>query len=172
MPPDTATIALDALRTYLSREYLPRLRGSLVPLSTDDIWWRPTPESNSIGNLLLHLVGNARQWISAGVGGRPDARNRDAEFADPVARWDTATFDTFLVEAFTEFDAVLHGVDPATLHDRRRIQGADVSVFDAILHVVEHISMHTGQVIQLAKWRAPGQIAFYEATSAGFRRLY
>jgi len=36
----------------------------------------PNEQSNSIGNLLLHLSGNARQWIVGGIGGVADARDR------------------------------------------------------------------------------------------------
>jgi len=38
--------------------------------------------------------------------------------------------------------------------------------------VVEHVSMHTGQIIQLAKWRAPGTLRMYEATSTSFTPLW
>ena len=47
----------------------------------DKLWMRPNEESNSVGNLLLHLDGNIRQWIVAGVGREAYARHRDAEFA-------------------------------------------------------------------------------------------
>src|ERR1700693_4944151 len=50
-------------------------------LSTDEIWARGHENENAIGNLVLHLNGNVRQWIISGVGGAPDTRARDAEFA-------------------------------------------------------------------------------------------
>lgn len=50
-------------------------------LSDEQVWWRPREEMNSIGNLLLHLTGNVRQWMIAGLGTAKDVRNRPAEFS-------------------------------------------------------------------------------------------
>src|SRR6478736_4517395 len=66
---------------YMLGDYLPKIERCLEKLSDEQIWWRANEESNSIGNLILHLCGNARQWIVCGVGGASDARDRDAEFA-------------------------------------------------------------------------------------------
>ena len=44
------------------------------------MWARGGENENAIGNLVLHLCGNVRQWIVSGVGGRPDIRDRNAEF--------------------------------------------------------------------------------------------
>src|SRR5690242_6967226 len=68
-------------RQFLVDEYLPKIERCLERLTDEQIWWRPNAESNSIGNLVLHLCGNARQWIVSGVDGEPDNRHRDAEFA-------------------------------------------------------------------------------------------
>src|ERR1041384_2560843 len=66
---------------FLVGDYLPKIERCLEKLTDEQIWWRANEESNSIGNLILHLCGNARQWIICGVGSRPDHRNRDSEFA-------------------------------------------------------------------------------------------
>jgi hypothetical protein len=68
-------------RSLLLTDYLPKIERCVALLSDDQIWWRANPESNSIGNLLLHLSGNVRQWIVVGLGGSPDKRDRNAEFA-------------------------------------------------------------------------------------------
>src|SRR6185312_10301828 len=73
---------LDHSRQFLLRDFLPKIAACANKLSDDDIWWRPNDTSNSIGNLLLHLSGNVRQWIVSGVGGAPDARDRPREFAE------------------------------------------------------------------------------------------
>ena len=162
---------LDASRDYLLDQYLPRIQLSCRPLSDADIWWRPTDGSNSIGNLLLHIGGNARQWLIGGVGQQSDGRDRDAEFAAD----DGAARDVLLAQltaTFLEIDAVLARLSTAQLDEPRVIQGTPTTVFDAIYHVVEHVSMHTGQVIQLAKWRAPGAVKLYEASSSAFTPLW
>src|SRR5678809_1422259 len=69
-------------RNFLVHHYLPKIERCLEKLSDDQIWWRPNLESNSIGNLVLHLCGNARQWIVCGLGGASDARDRSQEFAE------------------------------------------------------------------------------------------
>ena len=86
---------------FLVGEYLPKIERCLAELSTEQIWWRPNSESNSIGNLVLHMCGNARQWIVAGVGGVPDTRTRDAEFArtSPIERSPVHGVTMFLVPA-------------------------------------------------------------------------
>ena len=40
------------------------------------MWQRGGNNENALGNLILHLCGNMRQWIGTGVAGRPDTRNR------------------------------------------------------------------------------------------------
>ena len=72
---------IEASRTTLSGDYLPKLRKFAAVILEEDLWWRPNKASNSAGNLVLHLCGNARRWIVAGVAGAPDTRDREAEFA-------------------------------------------------------------------------------------------
>ncbi len=67
-------------RELLQDDYLLKIERCLERLTDEQIWWRPNPESNSIGNLILHLCGNARQWIVSGLGGATDERHRQAEF--------------------------------------------------------------------------------------------
>src|ERR1039457_5314172 len=63
------------------RNYTERIETCLGELNEEQVWARGGENENAIGNLVLHLCGNVRQWIVAGVGGRPDVRERDAEFA-------------------------------------------------------------------------------------------
>lgn len=148
-------------RHYLADEYPAKLRLAVAPLPPDALWWRANDSSNSIGNLLLHLTGNVRQWIVSGVGGAPDTRYRSAEFE---ARDGASAADLLAVLTATlgAADGVLGRLTPEQLLTRRTIQARDVSVLDAVFHVVEHFGMHTGQIILLAKLHAPGAIRFYE----------
>jgi uncharacterized damage-inducible protein DinB len=162
---------LDACRDYLLDQYLPRIALACQPLTDADIWWRPVQGSNSIGNLILHIEGNARQWLVGGVGQRANQRDRDSEFAATAGR----SRDELLAQltaSFLEIDRVLALVTVSQLNEPRVIQGEATTVFDAMLHVVEHVSMHTGQIIQLAKWRAPGAVKLYDATSESFTPLW
>ena len=59
---------------------LGRIAHCVAQLTDEQVWSRPRPDMNSIGNLVLHLTGNVRQLIVTGVGGVPDTRERQAEF--------------------------------------------------------------------------------------------
>ena len=154
----TAMIALS--RRYL-REYLTKIRLAVSVLDEHVVWARPNEASNSIGNLMLHLAGNARQWIVSGVGGAPDVRDRQSEFDQRAPLSITMLIDR-LEQAISDVDRVLASLTPADLQTRRVIQANDVSVLEAIYHVVEHFSMHTGQIILLAKADQPDRVRFYE----------
>src|SRR6266550_4665402 len=158
---DTGQAFIATARALLRGDYLPKIEHCLDRLSDNQIWWRPNPESNSIGNLVLHLGGNARQWIVSGVGGASDARDRSQEFAERslIPR---AELIKILSQAVTDVDAVLAQLDLATLLEQRRIQSCEVTVLDAIFHVVEHFSMHTGQIILLTKMMTGSDLAFYD----------
>ncbi|HYV12065.1 MAG TPA: DinB family protein [Pyrinomonadaceae bacterium] len=146
---------------YLLGDYLPKIERCLEKLSDEQIWWRANEESNSIGNLILHLCGNARQWIVSGVGSAPDARNRDAEFEqrDVIARDELVTL---LRSTLSDVHATLQSVDPSTLLEYRKIQGNDVDILEAIFHVTEHFSMHAGQIFLLTKLLTATDLRFYE----------
>lgn len=160
-------------RSFLSGEYLPKIERCLEEVSEEDVWWRGAEESNSIGNLILHLSGNARQWIVSGIGGAPDLRARQREFdrRDGMGR---VQLLAVLRDTLAEVNAVLESVDPARLLERRSIQGQDVTIMEAIFHVVEHFAMHTGQIILLTKMLAKKDLRFYDfsggAPAATWRR--
>jgi len=146
---------------YLLNDYLPKIERCLEKLSDEQIWWRANEESNSIGNLILHLCGNARQWIVCGVGSAPDKRNRDSEFEqrDVIRRSDLIAL---LRSTLLDVETTLQSVDPTTLLEYRKIQGNDVDILEAIFHVTEHFSMHTGQIIMLTKMMTSADLRFYE----------
>lgn len=156
-------------RDYLANDYVPRIVAVLRQLEDADIWWRPNEASNSIGNLVLHLAGNARQWIVAGVGGAADIRQRPAEFAQreviPGER-----LVAHLQAELAEVDRALARVTPNQLLETRRIQGIETSVLGAIYHVVEHFSGHVGQIVMIAKLRLGRDLGFWEIGEDGVAR--
>ncbi len=153
-------------RRYLRGEYLPKIAACVERLSDEDVWWRPNEESNSVGNLMLHLSGNVRQWIIAGIGGVPDGRNRQAEF-DERRQIPKDELTEELGGTLREADAVLAALLPEALGEDRTIQGRTISVFDAIYHVVEHFSMHVGQIAYLTKARTGEKLGFYRNDDGG-----
>ncbi len=119
-------------------------------LSEEQIWQRHGAHENAVGNLVLHLCGNARQWIMHGVGGGPDVRVRDKEFsadggmsgAELIALFE-ATMD--------EAKNIIAAVPAERMTERVHPQGRDVSVLEAIYQVVGHVQQHVGQIILLTK---------------------
>ena len=158
---DTGRRFLERSRYYLGVEYPAKLRLAVQAVPVDRLWWRPHPASNSVGNLVLHLTGNVRQWVVSGIGGAPDVRQRDAEFAAAGGMSASELLEQ-LEKALSEVDAVLARLAPESLGEVRMIQGRETTVFSALYHVVEHFSGHVGQVILLAKSFAPGELRFYE----------
>lgn len=158
---DVATAFITRSRHYLAFEYPTKIERCLEVLPADAVWRRSNELSNSIGNLLLHLEGNVRQWIVSSVGGAPDHRYRSGEFA---AREGGDAMELFaaLRSTLADADKVIGALSGDDLASRRTIQARDVSVFDAVYHVVEHFSLHTGQIILLTKLYAPGRIQFYD----------
>ena len=148
-------------RHHFAEDFLPKIERCLELLSDEQIWWRANPQSNSVGNLLLHLSGNVRQWIVCGVGGAPDARDRDAEFAqrEVIPRDELLAR---LKQTLSEADQALARFDSERLLEQMKIQGCEVTALEAILHVVEHFSMHTGQIILMSKVFAEVDLGFYD----------
>ena len=162
--PATTPVAkefIDQARTFLRDDYLPKLERCLEQLTDEQIWWRANENSNSIGNLLLHLCGNARQWIVSGLGGAADARVRSQEFAERrvISR---AELLAILRQTLAEVDSTLADFNHGKLLDRYSIQGTLVTALEAIFHVTEHFSMHTGQIILLTKLLTEKDLKFYE----------
>jgi uncharacterized damage-inducible protein DinB len=152
---------IERSRAYLTDEYRIKLRRAVEALPPGALWSRPNEEANSVGNLLLHLEGNVRQWIVSGVGGARDVRDRAREFA----MREGASADELLRalgQTLDESDAVLARLEPERLSERRTIQGRDVTLLDAVYQVVQHFALHLGQIILVAKAQVPGAIKFYE----------
>jgi uncharacterized damage-inducible protein DinB len=148
---------------YLSETYLPRIERAARTLPASDLWWRPHDGCTSVGNLLLHLEGNVRQWIVSGLGGMPDRRERAAEFSARSG----ADLDTLLARlraTVSEACVVIAGLPAGGWATRVSIQGFETTVLGAVLHVVEHFSWHTGQVAWIAKLRAGAgrPLGFYD----------
>lgn len=151
---------IDSCDKRLFEESVPRFKKALAELNDDEIWHRPNPQSNSPGNLVLHLCGNVRQWIIHALGGRPDRRRRDEEFSEagPLPRPELLAK---LDESMAEAREVILALDPAELAGRRKVQGYDETVADILIHVTEHFSYHTGQLVYLVKAVKGIDMGFY-----------
>ena len=149
-----------ALAEHSLREHhLPRIERCLKLLTEDEIWWRPNESSNSAGNLALHLAGNVRQWIASGLGGAPDHRVRDEEFAErgPVPR---ARLIRGLRAAVNDACEVFERLSDDDLGKTHTIQKLEVTGLNAIQHVIEHFAFHSGQIIYITKLKQDRDLGF------------
>jgi len=154
-------VYLSQASKHLRREFLPKIRQCVNELSDEDIWWRPNSSSNSVGNILLHLCGNVRQWIIAGVGETEDARVRELEFTEQGPLPKEILLER-LESTVEEAVQVLETLNPDRLLEMRHIQVYDTTVLQAVSHVVEHFSGHTGQIIYINKLLKDKDCRFYE----------
>jgi uncharacterized damage-inducible protein DinB len=142
-------------------QYMTRIDECVAKLTPDQVWVRNAGNENAIGNLLLHLAGNVRQWIVCGVGGEADTRQRQTEF-DARGGSSPEELLSRLRSTVDSAIAVIGGLSAARLAESTTIQGYDVTVLQAVYHVVEHFSGHTGQIIFATKLLTGEDLGFYK----------
>lgn len=162
-----STNFLEYSRKKLLDEYWPRLKSTVEPLTEEQVWWRPNPASNSIGNLVLHLEGNVGQWLVTSFNGLRDERNRPVEFKERrllKVRDLLGRLDATMQRA----GETLTQLTPDHLTRVYEIQGYSVTGLDAVYQVVQHFAMHYGQILYIAKALTATDLGFYrELTQTG-----
>ncbi len=135
-----------------------QIRAALQALSDAQLWQRPQPGANAVGNLVIHLVGSTRLFLGRGVGGSDFVRDRPAEFAfqGPLPRAELlAELDAAVDEARRVFD----GLDPnSLLETTSRVPGGPFSRLALLLRVSHHWAVHTGQIVYAAKAAREGAL--------------
>lgn len=144
--------------------HLSRIEKCVAELSEDQVWARGSENENAVGNLMLHLAGNVRQWIIAAVGGKADIRVRDREFS---ARGGASKDEMVerLRGVITEACSVIEGLSAERLAQKVHVQNYDVTVMEAVFHVVDHFAQHTAQIIFAAKMMTHEDLGFYRHLS-------
>ena len=160
-PFDFTHAFLDYSLAKLIDESWARMRSTVESLTDEQIWWRPNEASNSIGNLLLHLNGNVRQWLVTSFNRHADARQRPAEFAERDHLPARALLERLGV-TLDEAAATLARLTADDLAATLNVQGNSVSGLEAIYHVVEHFSLHYGQIVYIAKQLRGEDLGFYK----------
>jgi uncharacterized damage-inducible protein DinB len=145
----TLGFATEAAKTL--RASLTRIHHCLAQLSEDQLWHRPNPKMNAIGNLLLHLAGNLEQWALAPIENRPTTRNRPAEFAqrDPIPKSHLQQTLDITVESVASAIETLK--TPADLLKHCEITGVNdvykTDLLSVLFHAVSHFEGHTQEII-------------------------
>jgi uncharacterized damage-inducible protein DinB len=154
---DLAPTLIDLTRKRLVADFPRRIAACLDALSDEEIWWRPNPASNSIGNLVLHLCGSTRHFLGRGVGGSEYNRDRPAEFAErgPIPK---ADLKRLLEEVAAESDRILGSLTAEGLTLTTDRLDKPFGVTYLLLRVSHHWAEHTGQIVYVAKTLKEGAI--------------
>jgi hypothetical protein len=157
---NATTLFLEFSRQKLLEQYWPRLRGCVELLTDEQVWWRPNNASNSIGNLILHLNGNVRQWLVDSFNRQEDERDRPAEFAVEGGLSASELLEK-LGATMNDVSEVLARLTDADLLAHYEIQGYRVTGLYAVCQVVEHFGMHYGQILYITKQLRGADLGFY-----------
>ena len=141
------------------------IEACLATVDESVVRQRAGASQNSIGNLILHLCGNVRQWIGSTIGGRPDVRDRDAEFRDAQG----ISADELLgLLRTTMGDAIeiVSTLDASRLGETVQTQDGPLSVLEVVYQVVGHFQQHTGQIVFAAKLASGKDLQLYRPRKA------
>jgi hypothetical protein len=127
-----------------------RVHELVEPLSYEQIWRRPYPYGNSVGNLVLHLTGNLSYYIGAQIAATGYVRDRDREFSESGKPKD---------ELIGNFDRAIEMVIATIKNQSSEDWSAAYSAvgtqatdrFNMVLTCAGHAYHHVGQMIYLQK---------------------
>jgi uncharacterized damage-inducible protein DinB len=138
-------------------------RKVIEQLTDEDLVWSPTPESNSIANLIAHISGAARYWFDAAYFGAPLNEYRTIEFDRGLQM----TKEQALEISKKSYDSIIGVLEMMKANPERLLEQPylDYPAFDSaalnnrstvlemLLHQFRHLPSHTGQIIYIAKMR-------------------
>lgn len=77
--------------SYYFQDFLDRVQALASDLSDDEFWLNPYPYGNSIGHLVLHIMGNLNYYIGAQLAATGYLRDREREFTEnsPLSKAET-----------------------------------------------------------------------------------
>ena len=150
-------IVLAALRSRITKVFPAQIRAAVDMLDDEQLWWRPNEESNSVGNIVLHLTGSLNHFLNRNLGGIEYTRDREAEFAErrSVPKSELmAMFDDMVSRAERTFASLT----PERLDEPSPEPWMCTIVFEDLLNVAVHLASHASQVVWIAKMLHGGAI--------------
>ena len=146
---DINATVLQALRVRVTKVFPAQIRSCLEQLDEKQIWWRPNAESNSVGNLTLHVCGAVMHFLCRGVGGQDYSRDRPAEFAATSMSKDDLL--RTLNDTFAKAEKTFAELEPARLADPSTEPTYYTTIFEDLFGVAIHVAVHTGQIVYVTK---------------------
>ncbi|MBL8879163.1 MAG: DUF1572 family protein [Phycisphaerales bacterium] len=157
--------ALAAFRTYASEKMeqnLAQVMRCAAILNVDQMWRRENERCNAVGNLILHLTGNIRQWAVSGLGGEKTERDRPAEFSRREPLEHSRLVPHFEHTVRRAID-IVRELSDEKLAREVNIQGYAIRSIVAVFHIVEHLSFHTGQIVHITKSILNVDLSLYDS---------
>lgn len=151
---------------YVIQESIERIYYCLEVLEEGEVWQSPNAQCNSAGHLILHLCGNARQYIISALGNMPDIRARPEEFTT-MQHLSKEGLKQKLSQLAKEMWMVVDGLHSTRLMEQHRVQCFDMTTLDIIIHVIEHFTYHTGQIVYMTKALKDIDTGFYKDMPLG-----
>ncbi len=120
-------------------------------LSEQDLFWKASPESNSIAHIAQHLNGNMlSRWTDfLTTDGEKNWRNRDSEFEDTIQ-----TKNDLMQAWRTGWQCLFSALAALTEADLQKIiyiRNQGQTVMAAISRQLAHYPYHVGQIVFIAK---------------------
>jgi uncharacterized damage-inducible protein DinB len=154
--PALGDYALEALRVRVTKVLPAQIRSCVEKLNDEQLWWRPNEQTNSVGNLVLHVSGAVMHFLCRGVGGFEYQRDRPTEFATTSMSKDQllATFDEMVNKADQTFAAL----DASRLTDPSTEPTYYSTVYEDLFGIAIHVAVHTGQIVYITKLLEAGSV--------------
>ena len=156
----------DFIKEFISQaihridENTQKLATCMQELEESEIWKRPNQHSNGVGNIILHLCGNIRQYAISSLGSRQDVRERDKEFSADGG-YSGSELLKKLTDTIEQAKGIIQNISEDELLRKRKVQAYTHSGIGIIIHVTEHYSYHTGQIIFWTKLLKDKDLGFY-----------
>ena len=112
----------------------------------DGMLWRTVPGiRNSAGNLALHVAGNLRLLVGAGLGGTDYTRDREQEFSQREGSRAAvvATLEAAALEVETGLRVLT--ADALTAPFPMAVGGLQPATGRLLVHLASHLAFHLGQ---------------------------
>ena len=114
-----------------------------------------------MGNLILHLDGNVRQWLIATFSETPDLRQRQQEF-DTTGGQSKSDLQHIVTNLMQDAEKILTTLTPEQLVQTYLVQGFEEHGIGILIHVAEHFSYHVGQITYFVKAHKDLDTGYYE----------
>jgi uncharacterized damage-inducible protein DinB len=150
-------VVLEALQSRITKILPGQILSCIEELSEEQLWWRPNEESNSVGNLVLHLSGSMRHYIAKTVGNLEYERNRQAEFSERKALPKEEVVD-FLTETIAQVLQVFQSFDQERFLETTPETAYNPTIFNLLFNVAIHLATHTGQIVFITKMLKEGAV--------------